>query len=136
MRAGMANRCAAKQKLLRETRKTCGKCDENAAEPDYLTKIPDLKDKFHLQIGRKRLNSGKFFHFSFAIAQDFRLYGYTTRCFGAIEESDTMAKAIAITQNRMQELIALSYAFVASVLIIDLVSLLIGGVLRPLHLEW
>ena len=47
-----------------------------------------------------------------------------------------MAKAIAITQDRTQELFALAMAFVASVLIIDLVSLLIGGVLRPLHPEW
>lgn len=47
-----------------------------------------------------------------------------------------MAKAVAIAQDRTQELLALAHAFVASVLILDLVSLLIGGVLRPLHPEW
>ncbi len=47
-----------------------------------------------------------------------------------------MAKAIAITQDGSQELFALVMGFVASALILDLVSLLIGGVLRPLHPEW
>lgn len=47
-----------------------------------------------------------------------------------------MAKAIAIAHDRTQELFALATRFVALVLIIDLVSLLIGGVLRPMHPEW
>ncbi len=48
----------------------------------------------------------------------------------------TAAKAIAITQDRTQELIALASSFVATVILIDLVSLLIGGVVRPLMPEW
>ncbi len=47
-----------------------------------------------------------------------------------------MAKAIAITQDRPQKLFASAMGFVVSALILDLVSLLIGGVLRPLHPEW
>lgn len=47
-----------------------------------------------------------------------------------------MAKAVAITQNQPRELIASVLGFVVSALFIDLVSLLIGGVLRPLHPEW
>ncbi len=47
-----------------------------------------------------------------------------------------MAQAIAMTEDRTHELMALATRFVVSVLIIDLVSLLIGGVLRPLHPEW
>lgn len=47
-----------------------------------------------------------------------------------------MAKAIAIAVDRKQELFALAARLVASVIVIDLVSLLIGGVLRPMHPEW
>ncbi len=47
-----------------------------------------------------------------------------------------MARAIAIAYDRKQVLLALASRFVVSVIIIDLVSLLIGGVLRPLHPEW
>ena len=48
----------------------------------------------------------------------------------------TSAKAIAVTQNKTQELIALATSFVMAVIVIDLVSLLIGGVVRPLMPEW
>ncbi|ESQ88473.1 hypothetical protein ABAC460_15685 [Asticcacaulis sp. AC460] len=47
-----------------------------------------------------------------------------------------MAKAIAIAKNRTQELTALAVSFVMAVIVFDLVSLLIGGVLSPLSSEW
>ena len=48
----------------------------------------------------------------------------------------TMAKAIAATKNRTQELLALALSFVSAVIVLDLVSLLIGGVISPLLSEW
>ncbi len=48
----------------------------------------------------------------------------------------TMAKAITAKEFPVQRLIALSASLAMTVLIIDLVSLLIGGVLTPLHVEW
>ena len=48
----------------------------------------------------------------------------------------TMAKAITAKESTAQRLIALSVSFAMTVLIIDLVSLLIGGVLTPLYAEW
>ena len=47
-----------------------------------------------------------------------------------------MAKAIALTRSKTQEFMTLAVSFVVAVIVIDLVSLLIGGVLRPLHPEW
>ena len=47
-----------------------------------------------------------------------------------------MAKAIAIAKNRTQELMALTVSFVMAVIVFDLVSLLIGGVISPLRPEW
>ena len=47
-----------------------------------------------------------------------------------------MAKAIAIAKDRTQELLALVASFAMAVTVLDLVSLLIGGVIRPLHPEW
>ncbi|MDV6332336.1 hypothetical protein [Asticcacaulis sp. 201] len=48
----------------------------------------------------------------------------------------TQASAIAITQNKTRELYALATSFAMVVIIVDLVSLLIGGVVRPLMPEW
>jgi hypothetical protein len=48
----------------------------------------------------------------------------------------TMAKAITAKDFPAQRMIALTASFVMTVLIIDLVSLLIGGVLTPLYAEW
>ncbi|WP_155913546.1 hypothetical protein [Asticcacaulis sp. AC466] len=48
----------------------------------------------------------------------------------------TQASAIAISQNKTQELRALATSFAMVVIIVDLVSLLIGGVVRPLMPEW
>ena len=48
----------------------------------------------------------------------------------------TMAKAITAKEFPAQRMIALTLSFAMTVLIIDLVSLLIGGVLTPLHAEW
>lgn len=48
----------------------------------------------------------------------------------------TMAKAITIKQNKTQELIALATSFAMAVIVLDLVSLLIGGVVRPMLPEW
>ena len=53
----------------------------------------------------------------------------------------TMAKAITLKQNKTQELIALATSFVMAVIVLDsaltdIVSLLIGGVVRPLLSEW
>lgn len=47
-----------------------------------------------------------------------------------------MAKAIAMKLDRTQGFITLALSFVMSAIIVDLVSLLIGGVLRPLAPEW
>lgn len=48
----------------------------------------------------------------------------------------TMAKAITLKQNKTQELIALATSFVMAVIVLDIVSLLIGGVVRPMLPEW
>ncbi|MGZ3305380.1 MAG: hypothetical protein ACXU8U_05920 [Asticcacaulis sp.] len=48
----------------------------------------------------------------------------------------SLAKAIVAKDSPAQRMIALTVSFVMTALIIDLVSLLIGGVLRPLHPEW
>ena len=48
----------------------------------------------------------------------------------------TKASAIAIKQNKTQELIALAVSFAMAVIILDVVSLLIGGVVRPMLPEW
>ena len=48
----------------------------------------------------------------------------------------TMAKAITAKESPAQRLFALTVSFAMTVLIIDLVSLLIGGVITPLHVEW
>jgi hypothetical protein len=48
----------------------------------------------------------------------------------------TVAKAITAKDSPARRLTALTFSFVMTVLIIDLVSLLIGGVLTPLHAEW
>jgi hypothetical protein len=48
----------------------------------------------------------------------------------------TKASAIAITQSKTQELIALAVSFAMAVIVLDLVSLLIGGVVRPMLPEW
>jgi hypothetical protein len=48
----------------------------------------------------------------------------------------TVAKAITAKDSPARRLTALTVSFVMTVLIIDLVSLLIGGVLTPLHAEW
>ena len=48
----------------------------------------------------------------------------------------TMAKAITAKESPAQRMIALTVSFVMTALIIDLVSLLIGGVLTPLNVEW
>ncbi|MBW8881880.1 MAG: hypothetical protein JF615_10820 [Asticcacaulis sp.] len=47
-----------------------------------------------------------------------------------------MARAIAIAKNKTTELKALAASFALAVIVFDLVSLLIGGVIRPLHPEW
>ena len=47
-----------------------------------------------------------------------------------------LAKAITAKESPAQRLFALTVSFVMTALIIDLVSLLIGGVLTPLHPEW
>ncbi len=47
-----------------------------------------------------------------------------------------MAKANTAKEVPAQRLIALTVSFAMTVLIIDLVSLLIGGVLTPLRAEW
>jgi hypothetical protein len=46
------------------------------------------------------------------------------------------ASAIAIKQNKTHELIALATSFAMAVIVLDLVSLLIGGVVRPMLPEW
>jgi len=48
----------------------------------------------------------------------------------------TMAKAITAKESPAQRLFALTVSFAMTVLIIDLVSLLIGGVITPLNVEW
>ncbi len=48
----------------------------------------------------------------------------------------TMAKAITAKESPAQRLFALTASFAMTILIIDLVSLLIGGVLTPLYAEW
>jgi len=48
----------------------------------------------------------------------------------------TLAKAITIKEAKTQELMALATSFVMAVIVLDLVSLLIVGVVRPLLLEW
>ncbi len=48
----------------------------------------------------------------------------------------SMAKAIALKADKTQELIVLAKAFVTSFIVIELVSLLIGGVVRPMLTEW
>ena len=48
----------------------------------------------------------------------------------------TVAKAITIKQSKTQELIALATSFVMAVIVLDIVSLLIGGVVRPMLPEW
>ncbi|CAM3258285.1 TRAP C4-dicarboxylate transport system permease DctM subunit domain-containing protein [Asticcacaulis taihuensis] len=48
----------------------------------------------------------------------------------------TKASAIAIAKNKTQELRALATSFVMAVIVLDLVSLLIGGVVRPMLSEW
>jgi hypothetical protein len=48
----------------------------------------------------------------------------------------TKASAIAIKQNKTQKLYALATSFVMAVIVLDLVSLLIGGVVRPMLPEW
>jgi hypothetical protein len=48
----------------------------------------------------------------------------------------TKASAIAITQNKTQELMALAVSFAVAVIVLDIVSLLIGGVVRPMLPEW
>lgn len=47
-----------------------------------------------------------------------------------------MAKAITIAKDKAQELTALAVSFLMAVIVLDLVSLLIGGVISPLHAEW
>jgi len=47
-----------------------------------------------------------------------------------------MAKAITAKESPAQRLFALTVSFAMTILIIDLVSLLIGGVLTPLNVEW
>ena len=48
----------------------------------------------------------------------------------------TKASAIAIKQNKTQELIALATSFAMAVIVVEVVSLLIGGVVRPMLPEW
>ena len=48
----------------------------------------------------------------------------------------TKASAIAIKQNKTQELIALAISFAMAVIVLEVVSLLIGGVVRPMLPEW
>ncbi|MCR6659508.1 MAG: hypothetical protein NVV72_09220 [Asticcacaulis sp.] len=48
----------------------------------------------------------------------------------------TKASAIAIAKNKTQELRALATSFVMVVIVLDIVSLLIGGVVRPMLSEW
>ena len=48
----------------------------------------------------------------------------------------TVAKAITAKEFPAQRLFALTVSFAMTVLIIDLVSLLIGGVITPLNVEW
>ena len=48
----------------------------------------------------------------------------------------TLAKAISATEVKTQELIALTTSFVMAVIVLDLVSLLIGGIVRPMLPEW
>lgn len=49
----------------------------------------------------------------------------------------TVAKAITLKQDKTQELIALAVSFAMAVIVLDLVSLLIGGVIvRPMLPEW
>lgn len=49
-----------------------------------------------------------------------------------------MTKALAVTlkQSKTQELIALATSFAMAVIVLDIVSLLIGGVVRPMLSEW
>ena len=48
----------------------------------------------------------------------------------------TKASAVAIKQNKTQELIALATSFAMAVIVLEVVSLLIGGVVRPMLPEW
>jgi len=48
----------------------------------------------------------------------------------------TKASAIAIKQSKTQGLIALATSFAMAVIVLDIVSLLIGGVVRPMLPEW
>ncbi len=48
----------------------------------------------------------------------------------------TLAKAISAKEMKTQELIALATSFVMAVIVLDLVSLLIGGIVRPMLPEW
>ncbi|MGA9659845.1 MAG: hypothetical protein WBQ60_12215 [Asticcacaulis sp.] len=48
----------------------------------------------------------------------------------------SMAKAITMKQDKTQGLMALATSFVMAVIVVDLVSLLIVGVVRPLMPEW
>ncbi|MDI7775475.1 hypothetical protein [Asticcacaulis sp. EMRT-3] len=46
------------------------------------------------------------------------------------------AKAITMKQDKARELMALATSAFVTLLVLDIVSLLIGGVLRPLMPEW
>jgi hypothetical protein len=48
----------------------------------------------------------------------------------------TLASAIAMKEDKTQDLMVLTTSFLLAVISLDIVSLLIGGVLRPLLLEW
>ncbi len=48
----------------------------------------------------------------------------------------TAGKAIAIKDDKALNLKVLTAFVLLSVIVLDVVSLLIGGVLRPLHPEW
>ncbi|ESQ77612.1 hypothetical protein ABAC402_00350 [Asticcacaulis sp. AC402] len=78
----------------------------------------------------------KIFQIFFAFLAALGLYGVNAPVWGCAGVSLTMAKAIAIAKNRTQELTALAVSFVVAVIVFDLVSLLIGGVLSPLSSEW
>ena len=47
-----------------------------------------------------------------------------------------VAQAITLKKDNTSNLLVLTASFFMSIIVLDLVSLLIGGVLRPLLTEW
>jgi hypothetical protein len=75
--------------------------------------------------------------FPFAFGAGLRLYIHTQPLIGGAElRFMSKAKVIAIGSDVAQRVYALASSALVTLIVLDIVSLLIGGVLRPLTPEW